>query len=122
MTEPKLIPIYDDSAPIACTIAGDEVPDRIAVLERMRAALTSLDRTATGLVLHFPDDGAVRADLEAFAVDEKRCCSFWGFEVLDEAGGVALRWDGPPAAGDLLQRLEAFLTGDEPLASLDGLL
>lgn len=122
MPEPKLIPIYDETAPVACTIADTEIPERIALIERMRAAMTALDRTSTGLLLHFPDDHAVRADLATFAVDEKRCCAFWGFDIIDEPRGVALRWDGPPAAGDLLDRLENFFTTDSDISVLDGLL
>lgn len=122
MPEPKLIPIYDDTAPVACTIGDAEIPERIALIERMRAAMTALDRTPTGLLLHFPDDDAVRADLATFAVDEKRCCQFWGFAITEEPSGVALRWDGPPAVDDLLDQLETFFTTDAPLAALDGLL
>ena len=120
--EHELIPIYDDTAPIACTISNTEIPQRIELIERMRATMTTLERTTTGLLLHFPDRPAVRADLATFAVDEKRCCQFWGFDVVDEPGGVALRWDGPPAAADLLGRLETFFTTDAPISVLEGLL
>ena len=122
MPEPKPIPIYDDTAPIACTITRAEIPERIELIERMRAAMTAIDRTPTGLLLRFPDDPDVRADLATFAVDEKRCCQFWGFDIIDQADAVALRWDGPPAVDDLLDRLETFFTTDEPIAALDGLL
>jgi hypothetical protein len=120
MPEPKLIPIYDDTAPIACTLTGDEVPERLALFERLRAEMTTIDRTPTGLLLHFPADA--RADLATFAVDEKQCCQFWGFAVVDEPGGLALRWDGPPAVDDLLDRLHDFFTSNAPLTALDGLL
>lgn len=122
MPEPKLIPIYDDAAPIACTITNAEIPERIELIDRMRTAMTAIDRTPTGLLFHFPDSDAVRADLATFAVDEKRCCQFWGFATTDEPSGIALRWDGPPAVDDLLDRLETFFTTDAPLSALDGLL
>jgi hypothetical protein len=122
MPESKLIPIYDGTAPIACTITGAEIPARVELIERMRAAMTAIDRTPTGLLLHFPDEPAVRADLATFSVDEKRCCQFWGFDITDEPGGVALRWDGPPAAGELLRQLEMFFATDAPISILDGLL
>ena len=122
MRERKLIPLYDDTAPISCTITNAEVPERIELIERMRATMTSVDRTPTGLLLHFPDDDAVRADLGLFAVDEKRCCQFWGFAITDEQTGVALRWDGPPAVNELLDQLETFFTSDMPISALDGLL
>ena len=73
------IPIYDATAPIACTIGTDEIPDRIELVERIRAKLTTVERTPDGLLLHLPATPSNRADLERFAIDEKRCCQFWGF-------------------------------------------
>ena len=122
MAESELIPIYDDRAPISCTIGTSEIPERIETIERIRGAMRRIERTPTGLLLHFPDRPAVRADLAAFTVDEKRCCRFWGFDVHDEPGGVALRWDGPPAAGALLDQLDTFFANDAPISTLDGLL
>ena len=122
MSDRRLIPIYDDSAPIACTITNAEIPDRVELIERMRAAMTSIDRTTTGLLLHFPDDETVRADLATFAVDEKRCCQIWGFAIPAEAAGGALRWDGPRAVDDLFDQLETFFTTDAPVSALEGLL
>jgi hypothetical protein len=117
MPDPKLIPLYDDTAPIACTITNIEIPERIKLIERMRDAMTSIERTPTGLLLHFADQAGARPDLEAFAVDEKRC-----FDIVDEPHGVALRWDGPPAADALLSQLETFFTTDAPISVLRGLL
>ena len=88
----------------------------------MRAALTTIDRTPTGLRLHFPDEPSIRADLATFVVDEKRCCQFWGFDVVTEPGHVALRWDGPPAVNGLLDQLQVFFASDAPISTLEGLL
>ena len=117
----RLIPIYDATEPIACTLSAGEKPERIALIERLRANLTALDRTEHGMLLRFPNRTDIEADLRRFAVDEKRCCQFWGFDVItgDE---LTLRWDGPPASGELIDRLAAFLTGDEPGSVLAGLL
>ncbi|HUP85295.1 MAG TPA: hypothetical protein VM143_06480 [Acidimicrobiales bacterium] len=117
----KLIPIDDDTAPIACTITTDEIPARVELIERMRANLDRLDRTEHGLLLHFPVQDDIEADLERFAIDEKRCCEFWGFEVL-LGDDLTLRWDAPPTAAALIDRLEAFFRGDEPALDLAGLL
>jgi len=118
----KLLPLYDDSAPIACTIGADEIPDRIAIVERMRASMTSLERTDTGLLLQFPREPAIEADVRRFAVDEKRCCQFWGFAVIDGDDEIVLRWDGPPSADELLDRLDALLRSDDPVESIQGFL
>ena len=122
MPEPKLIPIYDDTAPIACTITNAEIPERVALVERMRAAMTSIDRTPTGLLLHFPGNEVVRADLATFAVDEKRCCQFWGFAIDAPNGELTLHWDGPPDTAELIDRLHANFEGHEPLTADSGLL
>ena len=122
MPEPKLIPLYDDTVPVACTITNAEIPERVALIVRMRAAMHDVERTPTGLLLHFPDVPAMRSDLATFVVDEKRCCQFWGFDIVDEPGGVALRWDGPPAADELVGRLHTFFTTDAAISIIDGLL
>lgn len=119
----KPIPLYDASAPIACTIAADEIPGRIELLERLRDHLAGIERTEHGLRLHFPGEPGIAADLGAFVVDEKRCCQFWGFAVSStDGGGITLRWDGPPAAAPLLDHLHDWFQGDEPLTSVPGLL
>ena len=119
----KRIPLYDETAPIACTLSDDEIPARLELFGRLRTELRGLDRTEHGLLLRFPSRPDLAAVLRGFAVDEKRCCSFWGFEVIDDGGDLALRWDGPPAAAEILDRLAAFFTGDGDLApDLAGLL
>ena len=118
----KRIPLYDETATISCTITPEEIPERIATIERMRTELTRLERTEHGLLLHFPPAPALEADLRQFTVDEKRCCQFWGFEVRTDDGGLALRWDGPPTAAELVDRLVAFFEGDEPADFLAALL
>ena len=55
----------------------------------------ALGRKPDAFLLPFPDATYVRTELESFAVDEKRCCQFWGFDIVEEPDGVALRWDGP---------------------------
>jgi hypothetical protein len=37
MPESRLVPIYDATAPIACTITDAEIPERVALVERIRA-------------------------------------------------------------------------------------
>jgi hypothetical protein len=118
----KLIPLYDETAPIACTISADEIPARVAIIERMRDRLERLERTEHGLLLHFPPgDRDLEADLHRFAVDEKRCCEFWGFDVITD-DRLALRWDAPPTAAELIDRLEEFFRGDVAALDLAGLL
>jgi MerR family copper efflux transcriptional regulator len=118
----KRLPLVDEDAPIACSLAPGDVPGRIALLERLRDAATDVARTPHGLRLRFPPDAEVEADVRRFAVDEQRCCTFWAFSVDADPNCVTLRWDGPSAAADLLDHLHRFLVGDEPIGSLGGLL
>ena len=118
----KQIPIHDATAPIVCTIGSEEIPERIELVDRMRQRLGGIERTEHGLLLHFTPDPDVEADLRRFAVDEKRCCQFWGFEVVATAAELTLRWDGPPDAGDLLDQLLAYFEGDTPFTAISGLL
>jgi hypothetical protein len=116
------IPVHDATAPIVCTAADDEVHKRIAQVERMRAALDHLDRTEHGLLLRFPNEPAIEADVRRFAIDEKRCCRFWGFEIRTTPDQITLRWDGPPDVANFLDRLHAYFLGDEPLTAVRALL
>jgi hypothetical protein len=116
------LPIYDAAAPIVCTIDAGEVQERIELFERLRTEHVRLDRTDHGVVLHFLARPDVEADLRRFAESEKRCCGFWGFAIGRTGGELALRWDAPPAAGAVVERLVAYLAGDEPLTAMSGLL
>ncbi|CAN5890881.1 hypothetical protein BH23ACT10_BH23ACT10_16230 [soil metagenome] len=116
------LPIHDDAAPIVCTIGDDELPDRIALIERLRTTLTAVDRTDHGLVLRFPARDDIHADVQHFAADEQRCCRFWGFAIDADDTEVTLRWDGPPATADMLDQLLAYFRGDQPITALIGLL
>ena len=118
----KLIPIYDATEPIACTIDDAEVADRVALVERMRTNVERVERTEHGVLLHFLRNDDVEADVRRFALDEKRCCRFWGFEVTTIEDRLQLRWDGPPATDEVLDQLHAFFRGDAGLAAIAGLL
>ena len=116
------IPIYDATVPIACTASREEIPERIEQVERMRTYLDRLERTPHGLLLHFPNRPDIDADIRRFAIDEKRCCTFWGFEINDKGDQLTLRWDGPPDVDDFFTQLVAFFEGDQPLTAISGLL
>lgn len=118
----KSIPLYDATAPIVCTADSNELPERIAQIEQLRGQLERVERTEHGLVLHFPNTAELEGDVRRFATDEKHCCRFWGFEILTTGDALALRWDGPPDVAAFLDRLYAFLLGNEPLTADSGLL
>lgn len=118
----RLLPLHDESQPIVCTIGDDEKAERIAMIERLRDASTAVERTATGLLLVLPRTDAVDADARRFVIDEKRCCQFWEFAIVDGEDELVLRWDGPPSASALLDTIERVLRSDEPVSSIEALL
>ena len=118
----KRIPLYDETATISCSLSAEEIPARLETIDLLRRRHDHLERTEHGLLLHFAPDADLEAELRRFAVDEKRCCQFWGFDVLTGDGGLALRWDGPPSASALVDQLEEFFVGDAPVERLAGLL
>ena len=118
----RLLPLHDASVPVVCTIADDDKADRIELIVRLRAALTSLERTDTGLLLQLERSSSIDDDVRRFARDEKRCCRFWGFAVVEGDEEVVLRWDGPPGAAALLDTIEGVLRTDAPIDAISGLL
>jgi hypothetical protein len=84
-----------------------------------RRLVTRIDH---GLVLHFPSRPDLAADVRRFAIDEKRCCQFWGFAIESTDYELTLRWDAPPDARELLATIAAYLEGDEPVTAISGLL
>jgi DNA-binding transcriptional MerR regulator len=118
----KAIPIYDDTQPITCSIEGSEVPARVELIERMRRAHHAVERTEHGMFLRFPSRPDTEDDVRRFAADEKRCCAFWGFAVETTANEVTLRWDAPPRADELVDRLLAYFAGERELSDITGLL
>ena len=116
------VPIYDATVPVACTIGREDIPARVELLERLRSALTAIDRTEHGLLLHLAPDAAAEADARRFAVDEKACCQFWGFEVTSAGGELTLRWDGPPSSDQLLDLFLGYFRGEQPISAITDLL
>jgi hypothetical protein len=100
----KELPLFDDTAPISCTIEAADRAGRRELLEKMRSAAHSIERTDFGLVLSFsPDEQAV---FKEFAKLEKQCCSFFGFAVESDS----LRWEAPPNATEIMDALHRFFS------------
>ena len=117
----RRIPIYDATAPIVCTLSDGEVQERRDLLEWLRTNLVRSQRSEHGLLLHFPAGDGIDAQLRHFAQVEKDCCRFWGFDIERDGSTTTLRWDAPPAADELVERLEAYFAGAADV-DLSGLL
>ena len=118
----KPIPLYDETAPIACTLDAADLEARLEQMERRRAALVGTARTEHGLSLRFAASPEIEPELERFVVDEKACCEFWGFAVSHADDEFVLRWDGPPSVSALLDGLLAFFDGESSIEEVRGLL
>jgi hypothetical protein len=118
----KTIPIYDATAPIACTADSGEITARLDQIERLHANLQRVERTEHGLLLHFPRRTDIEANVRSFAIVEKACCQFWGFEVTVTDDAIHLRWDAPPSLDAWMDRLVGYFDGDEPITAASGLL
>lgn len=116
------IPIYDATAPIACTAGRDELPVRKAQIARLRDFGPTVEPTEHGILLHFPNRPNVDAEVRDFTVAEKGCCTFWGFEITSTPDRLTLRWDAPPDTRPLLHGLAGFFAGSISLDALGGLL
>lgn len=120
MTDTSHTPIHDPDQPIACTIEARDVADHIEVLERIRQEVTSVERTAHGVVLVLPATEVNVDDLQRFATVEKQCCAFWGFALDHQTDAVRLRWDGPPDTATFMDHLTGYLDGRLPIGTLFG--
>ena len=99
------------------TIGDDEVDDRRRRHRAVALAATSVERTGTALLLRFPGDRAdVHADVRGSS-STSSAAAVLSFVVVEEATSSFLRWDGPPEAGALLDRLDVLLRSDEPGSS-----
>lgn len=113
--------IYDASKPLACTIDAAELPGHIELIERIRVNMLSIERTQHGVLIHLPRDEATIADARRFATEEKQCCEFWGFDLIEQSD-LALRWDGPPETAQFMDRAIGYFEGREPIGALFGSL
>ena len=97
-----------DGPPIACSLTGGEMTDRLDQWRRVLAGGTPQRRT----------DGSVRValdvdrlpELAALIVEEIRCCPFFTFTLTVTHSGVQLEATAPDDARPLLDEL--FLLDD----------
>ena len=116
------IPIYDATAPIACTIGQRRGRRARRAVERIRTYIARLEHTDHGLLLHVPEPARHRRRHQALRRRREAVLRLLGLRDERE-GGRTLRWDGPPDVDDFFPRqLVAFFEGDEPLTAIRGLL
>jgi hypothetical protein len=82
--------------PIACTLSPDDMRRRAAAIRALGDdGLLTVDRSPARAVLHFRDDPATRAGVEAIVAAESECCAFMNFDLTDTEGSIVLTISAP---------------------------
>src|SRR5260370_38005053 len=113
-------PAAEDWAPASCTLPTVEQPLRLAEFDDFfRAAVRRSTRTWTTRL-----DLAVLPDSEATARDlaerETSCCSFFRFDFEHAADGLVMRIGVPRDHIDVLDALQARITGMSGVKTVHG--
>ena len=93
-----------DPPPVACTLAGDQVADRVGAWQAIAASATNRAATLDGTRLRF-DRGVDLAELAALVVAEQDCCRFFSFTLTIGIDEVVLDVAAPPDARSMIDTL-----------------
>jgi MerR family transcriptional regulator, copper efflux regulator len=92
-----------DAPPIACTLAPEAMPERLAAFRRFASSVSARRRLDRGVRLEFDDIDV--ATLAALVRHEQQCCEFWEFAITIDMRGVGLEVRGPHGSADLIDAL-----------------
>ena len=97
----------DNPAPLACTLSGEQVPERRRVIQALLKRLIEIRELDEGLEFIFPGEERLISELVEFLRFERNCCRFLSFELRfePEQGPVRLRILGAPAAKPIIREL-----------------
>jgi hypothetical protein len=94
-----------DTEKIACTLGEQDLANRIVQTQQQLASrATRVIELENGYRWEYPsDDDAVLRDLSEWIVRERKCCSFFRFELTIEPGGsTSLAVTGKPGVKDFI--------------------
>jgi MerR family copper efflux transcriptional regulator len=98
---PVMLSVSTASAPIACTLNADAIPERIdqwqSLLTKVRARVTTPDGR---LRIEF-GDGVDLGELARVVAAEQQCCRFFDFAMTIDRRGIALEVDAPDEAAEI---------------------
>ena len=94
----------------ACTIDPAGLKQRVDQLDTLARQVQGLRRGGLALELVFPAEAA--QDVQAFVVEESRCCPFFSFEIDDTDQGLRLGIRTPPGGEAMLDALQAAFAGN----------
>jgi hypothetical protein len=99
----------DPTAEVACTLPVREVGKRLNALEDLVSdRLEDVSRSGDRLRIRIRRDGdpELEAQVSAWAIEEKGCCSFLGFEIASDPDAVTLDIIAPEGASATLEGIE----------------
>jgi hypothetical protein len=94
----------------ACTIDPAGLKQRVNQLDALVPQVLGLRRDGLTLTLAFP--AATAQDVQAFVVEESKCCPFFSFEVDEIDQGLRLGIRTPTGGEAMLDALQAGFAGN----------
>jgi MerR family transcriptional regulator, copper efflux regulator len=94
----------------ACTIDPAGRKQRVDQLASLSPQVLGLRRDGLTLALEFQAEAA--QEVQAFVVEESRCCPFFSFEIDELDHGLRLGIRTPPGGEAMLDALQAGFAGD----------
>jgi DNA-binding transcriptional MerR regulator len=91
--------------PIACTLASDQATQRVGEWHALLARATGRAETDGGVVIEFPPEPGLAADVAVLAAAEQSCCSFFHLTLRMDHTGTRLTVTAPADARVLVDAL-----------------
>lgn len=104
-----LAPGPSDAVPIACTLEGSEMPDRMAEWQGLLAGVVRREAVSGGVRVTFAADAPL-AEVARLTVAEQECCRFFSFAITVDERGAALEVRAPDEALPLVESLFGVAT------------
>lgn len=94
----------------ACTIDPAGLKQRVNQLDALAPHVRGLRRDGLTLTLAFPAEAT--QDVQAFVVEESKCCPFFSFKIDEIDQELRLGIRTPPGGEAMLDALQAALAGN----------
>lgn len=92
--------------PIACTLAADQLQERISLIDTLACdALLAREPIDGGLRARFRDEPGTEQRVRQLAAAESECCAFLRFDVHRDRHTLVLDITGPPEAQAAIKEL-----------------
>lgn len=91
-----------DAAPVACSLAAADVPDRVTDWQTLVARAVHREQVDGGVALDLDAAPGLAAEVARLAAAEQECCTFFDFTVRLTPGRVRLEVRAPADAADVV--------------------